>query len=339
MSLTRKLGFSSLILIVVAAASAGAIVSGSSRTGRGGRTRLVAAASAPPELAILTVPTSSHQATVAPSTTAPAVTPTTSRPATARQATAPRPATNTVPRPVTQNVAPITLPLAPPVTAQSGADASHAGSYVIDRYNADGTPTRFDPCSPIHVVTNLTEAPAGAASMVAAALSKLSAASGLNFVVDGNTDEVPQSGRPTIEARYGSAWAPVLIAWSHHGASDLLPGGSALGEGLGTWLGQGTIGSALPPTFAYVTGEIAIDAQTTARLAPGFGSGQTIGELLLHELGHLVGLGHATDPTQIMYSMLLSVPVAAYGAGDLAGLRRLGASAGCLANAPHPPSA
>jgi hypothetical protein len=222
---------------------------------------------------------------------------------------------------------------------QHPADAAHAASFSIDRYNADGTPTRFDPCSPIHVVTNLTEAPPGTAALVASALAQVSAASGLNFVIDGSTDEVPQAGRPSVEARYGSGWAPVLIAWSHHGASDLLPGGSALGEGLATWLGQGTVNSPAPPTIAYVTGEIAIDAQTSAHLAPGFGAGQTIGELLLHELGHLVGLGHTNDPTQIMYGLLLALPVAAYGAGDRAGLHLLGAASGCLANPPHPPAA
>jgi hypothetical protein len=205
--------------------------------------------------------------------------------------------------------------------------------------NVDGTPTRFDPCSPIRVVTNLAEAPAGAANVVAKALSQVSAATGLSFVADGSTTEVPQSNRPTIQARYGSGWAPVLIAWSHHGASDMLPGGTALGEGLGMWFGQGAANSPVPQTVAYVTGEVAIDAQTSAGLAPGFGAGQTIGELLLHELGHLVGLGHTDDPTQVMYRLLLPLPAAVFGSGDLAGLRRVGTASGCFVSPPHPPAA
>ena len=343
MANTHKLSLSSFIFLVVVATALAAttgvlIIRPPNKRGHG-LTRVAAAPLVrPPTVAPPSAPppaSTRQAAATSPTTTAPAATH--SNPV-APPARLPRPPTPTSPRPAVQNARPSTSNIASPVSTQGGSDPSHAGSYVFDRYNPDGTPTRFDPCSPIHVVTNLTEAPPGAAGMVATALSQLAAATGLQFIVDGSTDEIPQAGRPTVEARYGTGWAPVLIAWSHHGASDLLPGGSALGEGLGTWLGQGTVNSPLPPTVAYVTGEIAIDSQTTAHLTPGFGPGQTIGELLLHELGHLVGLGHTTDPTQIMYSLLLAVPVAAYGAGDLAGLRRLGAASGCLVNAPHPPA-
>jgi predicted Zn-dependent protease len=46
--------------------------------------------------------------------------------------------------------------------------------------------------------------------------------------------------------------------------------------------------------------------------------------VLLHELGHVVGLGHVTDRKQIMFAME-TPSVTRYAAGDLAGLAKLGA--------------
>jgi predicted Zn-dependent protease len=72
-----------------------------------------------------------------------------------------------------------------------------------------------------------------------------------------------------------------------------------------------------------------VDADATAER--GFRFRYSHGSVLLHELGHIMGLDHVRDPDQLMYSgrhpnMFLHD----YGTGDLAGLRRLGVSAGCL---------
>jgi predicted Zn-dependent protease len=55
-----------------------------------------------------------------------------------------------------------------------------------------------------------------------------------------------------------------------------------------------------------------------------------MGALLLHELGHVVGLGHTPDSAQIMYPDLRPMSSAQYQPGDLGGLARLGATQGCL---------
>ncbi|GAC1587807.1 MAG: hypothetical protein NVS3B21_03020 [Acidimicrobiales bacterium] len=213
-------------------------------------------------------------------------------------------------------------PGVPVVASSVPTGNTNAFSYLVA--NADGSPARFNPCAAIHYVTNLGAAPAGAAAMVSGALDRISTASGMSFVNDGPTTEIPNSGRPAVQpTRYGNSWAPVVIAWAHTSQSDLLPGGNTIGEGGSSWVSQGG-----PKIF--VTGEVVIDADSTANLPVSFGSGSTLGELVLHELGHVMGLGHSSDPNQLMYPSLVPVPVAAYGAGDLNGLTHLGRPAGCL---------
>lgn len=84
----------------------------------------------------------------------------------------------------------------------------------------------------------------------------------------------------------------------------------------------------------YVTGSIIIGAGA-ADLPEGFGPGGA-GVLLLHQLGRLVGLGDVSDPSQVMDTGVLSTRVTALGAGDLAGLKRLGRESGCLKTPANP---
>ena len=70
--------------------------------------------------------------------------------------------------------------------------------------------------------------------------------------------------------------------------------------------------------------------RTYRNLSPGFGSGETRGQLILHELGHAMGLNHTRNTGQIMYPMLRSRSRTAYAAGDRTGLERVGRNAGCI---------
>ena len=212
-------------------------------------------------------------------------------------------------------------PGGPAAVANVPSGNANAFSYLVT--NGDGTPARYDACSAIHYVTNTTAAPAGAAAVVSGALARITQATGITFVDDGPTSEIPSSQRPSVQAQYGNRWAPVIIAWAHAGQSDLLPGGNTVGEGGSSWVSQGG-------PKVYVTGEVVIDADRTAGLPASFGAGTTLGELLLHELGHVIGLGHTEDQSQIMYPTLLPISSALYGAGDESGMARLGRTAGCL---------
>jgi len=212
-----------------------------------------------------------------------------------------------------------------PLSAAGLAAGSGSFSYLVT--NPDGSPARFDPCMPVHYVTNLTEAPPSAASEVSAALGTLAAATGMTFVNDGPTTEWPSSQRAAFQPeRDGQRWAPVLIAWATPAQTDQLSAAD-LGVGGPEWIDE--------PPGVIVTAEAVINAAAAPTLAsdpPG-----ALHKLLLHELGHAVGLGHTTDRTQIMYPDLSPQTPSTYGAGDLAGLAHVGRPAGCLPE-PSPPT-
>jgi hypothetical protein len=210
------------------------------------------------------------------------------------------------------------------VRGPAPASAGWSPSYV----DSSGVPARWDPCSPIHYVVETGWMPAGGRADLAASLHRLSSASGLTFVDDGDTDERPGQDRAAYQpARYGKRWAPLLIGWLPPEATDL---------GLGHGVAGVTVAVAIPSSHggSIVTGQVVLDADH--QLPAGFGPGATEGEVLLHELAHAVGLGHVLDPTQVMYPQTTNSE-SQYGAGDRAGLAALGRPAGCHpAPAPRP---
>ena len=189
-------------------------------------------------------------------------------------------------------------------------------TYVDDR----GRAARWDPCTPIRYVVNPAWIPHKGRADLTEALRRITAASGLQFVDEGDTDEMPSRTRLAYQPdRYGERWAPVLIAWVPSASTDL-----GLGDGVqGVSMAVAVPGKGAP---SLVSGQVALDA--SRRLAGGFGPGTTDGEVLLHELAHAIGLGHVQDPTQVMYPQATNAE-SEFGAGDRAGLRALGAEAGC----------
>ena len=215
------------------------------------------------------------------------------------------------------------------VTAEGGVLTSAAapvvsGSYAFLRIGKDDVPVRYDPCQDQHYVINPLLAPPGAVDEVRAAFGRLSAATGIRFVDDGTTTELHSAfgERDLTQARYGNRWAPILVSWTSAAVEPLLAGGT-LGYGGSTSYWRGSSDE------AYVSGEVVFDTDQAA-LSPGFGAGLTRGNLILHELGHVVGLDHIGDRAQLMHASIHQGSPNGFGAGDLAGLAQLGARSGCL---------
>lgn len=185
--------------------------------------------------------------------------------------------------------------------------APGGGEYAfLTTQTGSEDPVTYDPCRRIRVVVNPRLAPDGADAILADALAEMSELTGLQFAVDGTTERPPdEDWQPRRE---GDGWEPVQISWTDAEEVPELDGPVA---GLG--------GSAWLPHDGhrwFVSGRVMLDAPQLAALAPD----QAVA-VLLHELGHLVGLDHVDDDTELMHP---SSSRSQWGPGDLAGLSALG---------------
>lgn len=211
----------------------------------------------------------------------------------------------------------------PVVTTTLSSLRGSASSYVLN-HNSNGSVTRWNPCDgDIHVLVNATKGGTGALADAQAALASLSSATGLRFVYDGTTTFVPTTSNA------GSQPAKLVVAWAPPGtgagASDYY-GSGAVGEGGWRSSGTSTDGGSTW-NWKIVKGFVVLDP--SAQVAAGFGNGISRGALLLHELAHAAGLDHTNDGSQVMYPVLSTGSYGSYGAGDLAGLKAVGATQGC----------
>jgi hypothetical protein len=208
---------------------------------------------------------------------------------------------------------------------ETGPHGSHEAGFAVWGLVADGGPLRWDACRAIEVVLSPEGAPAGVAEDLIEAMARISSASGLRLRLIGRSEERPSAERPLV-VREGTGWRwnPVLIAWmtpeeAREAELPLTP--SDRGVALPVAVRDGT-------REGYVTGQIVLNA-ARSDLRPGFEDrADSWGATLLHEIGHLVGLAHVEDGTQLMAGDPGRGPVI-LGVGDLAGLAHIGAQAGC----------
>lgn len=220
----------------------------------------------------------------------------------------------------------LTAGLPPPSAEEQAAPIGHppalpaaAGPYRFVRLQPSGSaPVAYDPCRPVHVVVNAATAPRESGQLLHAALERLNETTGLRFVEDGPTTEGPSANRaPYQPERYPGSWAPVLVAWSDPAGDNRLDGNTA---GYG-----GSISITTPSAndSVYVTGEVVLDGPQLDDLLGEPGGAAAARSVILHELGHLVGLDHVDDRSQIM-NPIGSPTVTDYADGDRAGLALLG---------------
>lgn len=200
-----------------------------------------------------------------------------------------------------------------------GADRRLPAATVVD---AGGTftyattqpgssdPVSWDPCKPVEYAVNPAGMPAGARPLVDRAIARISAATGLEFDDDGDTDRRPFSGSFLRFRGNG----PVVIGWADATEFPEL-GGPVAG-----------LGGAAPDDSAagrlhYVVGGVVLDTEafTAANVTE---HPRVMEAIVVHELAHVVGLAHVTEPMELMFSD--NTGQVELGPGDREGLARLG---------------
>ena len=212
------------------------------------------------------------------------------------------------------------------VIAPAVVGAASTTDYTLNY--SSGKIIRWDPCKTINYRVNLDRAPKGALTEVKEAVARVETVTGINFAYQGSTDRLPQS---TWTNHVDRSKRLVIFAWAWSGSGDghstLLPSGAA---GEGGWAAQSWTSDGVTHRLRIVAGFAIFNPSTYRNLERGFGSGETRGQLVLHELGHAMGLNHTTTRSQIMYPQIESRSRTAYGDGDRTGLHKLGRAAGCM---------
>jgi len=235
----------------------------------------------------------------------------------------------------------------PAATSRELSDAAaqigrgRTDAYAFLAVDVLGRPARFDPCQPVRYVVNPAEAPEDWPAVLAESLAEVSSATGVTFEDIGiTTDETvipsgvdPASflndlggkpyaalGRPSFQPQRYDAddWAPILIQWANFGRR---------------YAGISYLGVSGNEVRTKADGEQVLLSGTIVSTTKLGRTEQK--SVLMHEIAHLLGLGHVDDAGQVM-ARVHSRPHTSWGAGDRLGLEKVGRQAGCLTT-PTPP--
>lgn len=198
--------------------------------------------------------------------------------------------------------------------------ADRSRSYAFSSM-LDGKPIRWNPCAPITWVSNTEMGPAGGLQVLRESVAKLASLTGTTWVYGGEVTAAAAS--PYLPATAGD-YPPVLLGWTDAAGSDLLRGRSpgVLAVARTAWFGTDDRGVRAAATRAAV---VAFDRTDKLPLR-GSISWSAVAQ---HELGHVFGLEHVQDTSQLM-SATLQPGLSDLQAGDRAGLAKLGRGAGCV---------
>ena len=208
----------------------------------------------------------------------------------------------------------------------AGGDASATapdGTYAFlsTQTLPDGTvvPLTWSTCSQVRYTVSPDGAPGDFRERVAAVAQELSKATGLVFLDVDTATMITRTAPPVrVELPEQGRIPPVLIAFADESSDPVL-------EGDVVGVASTSAGMDLSSGRSYfTTGVVHLDVDL---LSYGDSDGEPAYlSTLRHEMGHLVGLDHVDDASQLMTPVEAGVHT--YQGGDLAGLALLGAG-GC----------
>jgi hypothetical protein len=211
----------------------------------------------------------------------------------------------------TYSVDPVSLEFEGPLMGSESA-------YAFLSLGSNGVPARWNKCKTVRYRVNPNGLPPLGLEDTQEAIRRLSLASQIRFEYVGPTSVIPYATNdwysqvPTNERRSTELW----ITFTDESSIPALAG-STIGIGGPVWQ-EASSGKA---DAQIIAGGISL--KNLLDIEPGFGSGAKRGSLLMHELGHVMNLGHVGESVQIMYPELVDETKSMYQNGDLAGFRQL----------------
>ena len=192
-----------------------------------------------------------------------------------------------------------------------GDDAQQEPAYAFLQAIGD-RPVAYTSCRQIQVAVYPAGGPPDAEELVRDAVARVRAASGLDIVVVGAFGGYPPNWN--FEAAPVHPDDPISVSWQDGDAIRELTDHVA---GLG---GSRTVGTP-DGGLRRVAGTIALSRDYYAELTESGDRAEQLA-VMLHELGHVLGLDHVESPGELMYSD--NIGRTTFGPGDLEGLRPLG---------------
>ena len=193
----------------------------------------------------------------------------------------------------------------------SGSDGEREPEHAFMHLAGD-QPVAYTSCRPIQVAVYPSGGPPGAVGLVRDAVARAASATGLDLVVIG-----PFGGSApnwNFEAAPVHADDPISVSWHDGDAIAELTDHTA-------GLGGSRVVDYPDGRRRLIAGTIALSIDTYRSLEADADREHQLA-ILLHELGHVLGLAHVDNPGELMHDDNLGRT--AYGPGDLEGLRRLG---------------
>lgn len=212
--------------------------------------------------------------------------------------------------------------VAPPGPATGEAPAEPSGSTPLgsptDWSYIAGDAGRWDPCAVIEwSYDDSNGGYAGALADAQQAFDRIADRTGLTFGFVGTVDATPfVDPAPTTSDFH--------LGWSAEAEYAGLAGGVV---GMGGPRGYQMTDD--PVFYHWRRGALVLDREHTLRQGFDVSGTPTWGQVMVHEILHALGLGHAAGAEQLMYGRVSSVNHL-FGAGDLTGMTKIGAEQGCL---------